>query len=58
MCGGLNLNETLKNERLKRVTVEWSHPRQLEKNWYNDVANEYFRGYYFVWGENNDNTGY
>ena len=46
MCGGLVLNETLKNERLKRVTAEWSHPRQLEKNWYNELL--WDNGLYYI----------
>ena len=43
---GLMLNETLSNERLKKVTVNWAYRRQVDKNWYSEVLDG--KGLYYI----------
>lgn len=43
---GLILSEIADNERVKKVTVEWSFPRQLDKNWYSEKLQG--KGLYYI----------
>ena len=46
MSTGLIMSEIPDNERPKKVTVDWSKPRSLNKNWYDEIL--LGRGLYYL----------
>ena len=46
MSTGLIISEIHDNERLKKVIIDWSKPRSLDKNWYDEILSG--RGLYYL----------